>query len=169
MWSQDEKGEQDELQHTVDHVGLQIQHLQLNEEEVLGDERQIQDDLYTCEDTERDGSGDDDNRLVNTQSDLLGWTEQEVLELGSIQDEEDHGESDSNDLDYQEHHNALGSEPLHVVKQGCFQGGLSQKDTDVDEVAVTSEESVDKALNDNQVDDRLGDELEHFQTVILLE
>ena len=63
--------------------------------------------MYRSENAEGNGSRDNDYGLVDTKSDLLRGSEQEVLELGSIQDEKDHGKGNSNDLDYKEYHDAL--------------------------------------------------------------
>ncbi len=71
VWGQDQQCKQDKLQDTVNDVGLQIQHLQLDEEEVLRDQSDIQNDLHTSKDSEWDRSWDDNDSLVDTQSDLL--------------------------------------------------------------------------------------------------
>ena len=72
--------------------------------------------MHTGEHSEGNGATNYDDSLVDTQSHLLGGSEQEVLELGSIQDEKHHTESDSDDLDDQEHHDTLGGQPTHVVE-----------------------------------------------------
>ena len=75
----------------------------------MGDKSDIQDHLHAGKDSEWDRSRDDNDGLVNSQSDLLGGSEQEVLELGAIEDEEHHREGNSDDLNDQEHHDALRS------------------------------------------------------------
>lgn len=71
------------------------------------------------------------------------------MELGSVEDEEDHRESDTNDLDDQEYHDTLRRQSSHVEHQGGFKGCLGHEDTNVDVVAVTSKESVHEAFDDD--------------------
>ena len=111
------QGEEHKLEDAIDHIGLQIKYLELDEEEVLGNQSYVQDDLYGSEYAERNGSWDDNDGLVYAQRDLLRRAEKEVLELWSVQNEEDHREGDSDDLNNEEDHNALWSQSSHVVQK----------------------------------------------------
>ena len=68
---QDQKGEKDELKYRVYHVGLKVQNLQTDEEEVLRDQSNVENDLNGGEDAEWDSSGDDNDGLVDAKSHLL--------------------------------------------------------------------------------------------------
>jgi hypothetical protein len=99
--------------------------------------------------------------LVDTKSYLLGGSQEEVLELGPIEDEEDHGEHDAYDLDNEEYHDALGCQSSHVVQETHLYGHIAEEDEDID-VAIASIEGVDKGFHDDDVYEGLGDELEHL-------
>lgn len=75
------------------------------------------------------------------------------MELRAVQDEEHHRESDSDDLNDEEHHDSLRSQSAHVEHEGGLERRLRDEDADVDVVAVTAEEGVDEALDDDQVED----------------
>ena len=84
-------------------------------------------------------------------------SEQEVFELGPIEDEEDHREGDADDLDEEEDHDSLRSQPAHVVEQCSFDDQLREEDSHVYVVAIAilPELLVHVALDNHQVDDRL--------------
>ena len=76
---------------------LKIQDESYEVENLLGDEvvvlyaqDQAEEDLQAGEDSEREGYRHHDNGLENCDGDLLRFSEEEVLELGSVPDEEDH-------------------------------------------------------------------------------
>ena len=148
---------------------MKIEHIQLNEEEILRDQCDIQNDLYGGKDSEGDRSWDHNDSLVDAKSHLLRWAKQEILKFGAVEDEEDHRESDSNDLNREEYHDTWASQSSHVVQERCLHRHLPNEDTNIDVVAVLSEVGEDEALDDDKVDDRLRNELEHFKTVVLFQ
>ena len=148
---------------------MKIEHIQLYEEEILGDQCDIKNDLYRGKDSEGDRSWDHNDSLIDTKSHLLRWAKQEILEFGAVEDEEDHRESDSNDLNREEYHDTRASQSSHVVQERCLQRYLRNKDTNINVVAFLSEVGVDEALDNDKVDDWLWNELEHFKTVVLFQ
>ena len=77
---------------TLNNVGLQVEDLNFNKEEVLCRYTNEQDYLDSRKHSEWDCSRDDDNDLIDSQCDLLRSSQKEVLELGTIEDEKDHRE-----------------------------------------------------------------------------
>ena len=84
MRGQNEQSKEDELQNGINDECLQIDQVQLDKEEVLGDQSKIQDDLHRRENSKRNGSRNRYDDLVKAQGDLLRRSQQEVLEFGSI-------------------------------------------------------------------------------------
>ena len=60
------------MKDAVYHICLQIEHLELNEKEVLRDEGDVEDDLDAGKDSEGYGTRDNYDRLVDPQGHLLG-------------------------------------------------------------------------------------------------
>lgn len=165
---QDQKGKQSKLQHTIDHVSLQVKYFFLYEEEVLRYKRKVQDYLYWSEHSEWDSSRKHYDHLIDAKSHLLWRAEQEILEPGSVEDEEHHREADTDNLDYQEDHDTGGSKPFDIVDQGGHEAGNHYEDNYVNVVVVVTEVAEYEHFDDDQINDGLRDELEHFKTVIFL-
>ena len=91
------------------------------------------------------------------------------MKLRSIQNEKDHRQGNSSDLNEEEDHDALRCQSSHVIQKGSRKYHMGEANTNVDVVTILAKVSVDEALDDNQVDDLLGDELEDLKTVVLLE
>ena len=72
---QDQKGKKHKLKHRVYHIGLKVEHLQTDEEEVLRDQCNVENDLNGGEDAEWDGSRNDDDCLVDAKGHLLRLSE----------------------------------------------------------------------------------------------
>ena len=77
------------------------------------------------------------------------------MELRSIQDEEDHRDADSDDLDHQKDHDSVLGESAHVVKESCYESGQPCKHSGVDVVAVRAEKCVNQTLNNDEVNEIL--------------
>ena len=71
MRSQDQQGEENQLQDTVNNVRLYVEDPKANEEEVLRDQSDVQNDLDTGKDSEWNRSRYDDDCLVDAKCHLL--------------------------------------------------------------------------------------------------
>ena len=87
---QDQQDEEDKLEDTINYVGLQIDFILGDEEEILVNHSHVEYELNAEKDAERNRSRDYDNGLVNAQGHFLSRSHEEVLEAWSIQNEDKH-------------------------------------------------------------------------------
>ena len=90
MRGKDQENEEDQLEDAINYVGLQIDFILGDEEEVLVNHTDVKYELNAEEDAEWYGSRDYNDGLINAQRYFLSRPHEEVLEARSIQNEEEH-------------------------------------------------------------------------------
>lgn len=108
------------MQHWINNVGLQIHNQKFNEEEILDNQPKPQNSLKGRKEAERNCSRNRNKNLIESQSHLLWFSNQEVLEFRSIQDENGHWENHSRDLHEQENVHLLRAQSAQVVEKTAF-------------------------------------------------